>query len=328
MKIVNLTLDLVDDCVELFLQGLRRQADASPALEIGHLDADAVRSMLADQIERTGGVAATDNTCLVGYMTGWVVDGLLGPRKAAYSPEWAHAALPEGAFDTYCALYRAIGQQWVDLGCATHVVNLLHAETAARESLSWNGFGFLCLDAVRKIEPIGVLVPPGLHVTRMGDSDIEAGLLMANGLNRHLAASPSFKPDPGSETAERMAAWLTDPDHHAWLAWKGSRPIGYMKCEPIEEGAAWIVRGEGSFAVNGAFVYPEDRVGGVAKTLLSTIMTWAWSEGYKRCSVDFEAANHESCRFWLRHFQPVCVSMLRRLDERILQGGTEDGRNG
>jgi hypothetical protein len=48
-------------------------------------------------------------------------------------------------------------------------------------------------------------------------------------------------------------------------------------------------------------------------------MDWAVEEGFVRCSVDFEATNLEACQFWLKHFQPACRSMIRRLDERILQ---------
>jgi hypothetical protein len=51
--------------------------------------------------------------------------------------------------------------------------------------------------------------------------------------------------------------------------------------------------------------------------LLATVMDWAAAEGLVRCSVDFEATNLEACNFWLKYFQPVCKSMIRRLDERI-----------
>ena len=37
-------------------------------------------------------------------------------------------------------------------------------------------------------------------------------------------------------------------------------------------------------------------------------------------SVDFEAANQLARGFWLQHFQPICHSLLRKVDERILWG--------
>ena len=29
------------------------------------------------------------------------------------------------------------------------------------------------------------------------------------------------------------------------------------------------------------------------------------------CAVDFEAFNPDATAFWLRHFQPVCLSLMR-----------------
>lgn len=92
-----------------------------------------------------------------------------------------------------------------------------------------------------------------------------------------------------------------------------------MKVAPIEDGAAWVVNGDRKIAVNGAYVKPEHRGKGIAKVLLSTIMDWAAKEGLIRCSVDFEATNLEASRFWLKYFQPVCRSMVRRLDQRIVR---------
>jgi hypothetical protein len=39
---------------------------------------------------------------------------------------------------------------------------------------------------------------------------------------------------------------------------------------------------------------------------------------YKRMSVDFETANAGARRFWLRTFLPVCVSLVRRIDGRLV----------
>jgi hypothetical protein len=33
--------------------------------------------------------------------------------------------------------------------------------------------------------------------------------------------------------------------------------------------------------------------------------------GMTCCAVDFEAFNPDAAAFWLRHFQPVCLSMMR-----------------
>lgn len=319
MKIIDLTPEYLEECVELFLDGLHRQAAESPALDTSRANAATLMAMLGKVIDQHGGVAVTDNAQLVGYMTGIPADALPGSRKKAYCPEWAHAARQENAFDTYRTLYQEIGQRWADARCTSHVISLLHVDTNVRDAFCWSGFGYACIDAVRLVDPIGVIFPTGLHVVPVQSENAVEWLPMLQGLSRHLAASPVFKPDSHQETVEGLATWLAAPDNHAWMALMGTRPVGFMKCEPSEEGASWIVGGEGSFAINGAFVNPADRAGGVARALLSTMMVWAGDAGIPRCSVDFEATNPEACRFWLRHFQPVCVSMIRQLDERILK---------
>jgi hypothetical protein len=51
--------------------------------------------------------------------------------------------------------------------------------------------------------------------------------------------------------------------------------------------------------------------------LLNELLADAVANGLKRCSVDFETANLEGKHFWLTHFQPVCRSVIRRIDENI-----------
>lgn len=317
MRLSELEPRHLDGCVSLFMDGLARQAARTPALEIRHIGPDVVREMLADRCSRSGGLVLTDNARLVGYLAGEVIEGFFGAHRGGYVPEWAFAAAPGVAFDACSQMYQAAGQRWADLGCAVHVVNLLHADDSVREAYSWNGFGFLCIDAVRRVEPIGAVIPTGIRILPARPGDVPALLPLAAGLNRHLAGAPSFKFYDGIETPEEVASWVEGPGHHAWIAWKGDRAVGFIKCAPVEHGAAWVVRGDRSFAVNGAYVDPGERAAGVAKALLSTVMAWAADAGMLRCSVDFEAGNPEAARFWLKYFQPVCVSMLRRLDHRL-----------
>ena len=56
---------------------------------------------------------------------------------------------------------------------------------------------------------------------------------------------------------------------------------------------------------------------GIGTALLRHGFEWARSSGYTHCSVDFESANLPGSRFWLRHFEPVCHSLMRRVDPRL-----------
>lgn len=189
----------------------------------------------------------------------------------------------------------------------------------AQDAFFWNGFGSVCVDAVRSVEAMNVKVLEGLHITIIREKDIPVWMPLVDEHYRHLAKSPAFKPYLESESSAELGDMLRQSGNFAWIAWYCNEAVGYMKVALIEDGAAWIVNGEGKFAVNGAYVKPEYRGKGIARLLLSTIMTWAVKEGFVRCSVDFEATNLEACQFWLKHFQPVCRSLVRRLDERILK---------
>jgi len=53
------------------------------------------------------------------------------------------------------------------------------------------------------------------------------------------------------------------------------------------------------------------------------VLAWAREAGYRRCLVDFTAANRVSARFWLGHgFRPIAYRLCHRLDERLAFGQT------
>ncbi len=188
----------------------------------------------------------------------------------------------------------------------------------AQDAFAWNGFGSICVDAVRAVEPVDVRAPEGVRITAIREEDIPVWLPLIDGHNRHVAKSPAFKPYLEPESPAELGDTLRQPGNLAWMAWHGNEAVAYMEVAPVEDGTAWIVNGDRKFAVNGAYVKPEYRNMGIAKSLLSTVMEWALREGFVRCSVEFEATDVEACGFWLKYFDPVCRSMVRRLDERIL----------
>lgn len=318
MLVTDLKQCHLREACELFAAAYHRQREVVPILDEGNGSAERVLPKLEWCLETHPGVAVLRDGKVIAYMTGFYISELLGVHKGALSPEWAHASTSEEPFEVYRLMYQALGQKWVRDGCLTHAINFMNHALGAQEASCWNGFGSVCVDAIRAVEPMNVRVPGGLKIAAMREEHISVWLPLVDGHNRHLAKSPAFKPYLEPESPAELGDMLRQPGNLAWMAWYGNEAVGYMKVAPIEDGAAWIVNGEKKFAVNGAYVKPEHRGKGIAKSLLSAIMDWALNEGFVRCSVDFEATNFEACRFWLGHFQPVCRSMVRRLDERIL----------
>lgn len=320
MVVVDLKQSNMEEACKLFVASYNHQRKSVPILDIGNASAEKIMPLLKGCLEHPGrGVAVYDNGKMAGYMTGFYVDGLLGVHKGAYCGEWAHASVNENAFEIYRLMYQAMGQRWVEDGCLTHAINIMNYAREAQDAFCWNGFGSVCVDAVRPVEPMNMEMPEGISITQIQEKDIPVWLPLVDGLNRHLAKSPAFKPYLELEESEELGSILSQPGNFAWMALMDNKAIGYVSVAPKVSGAAWMVNGEDKFAVNGAYVKPKYRGKGIAKLLLSAIMEWAIKEGFVRCSVDFEATNLEACQFWLKHFQPVCRSMVRRLDERILK---------
>jgi GNAT superfamily N-acetyltransferase len=90
--------------------------------------------------------------------------------------------------------------------------------------------------------------------------------------------------------------------------------VAFLRMEGGNQGACTIVRDPGTVSITGAFTVESARGDGIATALLSQGLSWAAGEGYTRCSVDFEAMNVPATNFWLRHFQPVCISFYRHVN--------------
>ena len=319
MLVADLKQCHLEEACELFAASYHCQREAVPILDESNGRAERILPMLKWCLAKHPGTAVFENGRMIAYMTGFYVDEFLGVHKGALCPEWAHASTNEESFDTHRLMYKALGQKWVEDGCLTHAIYFLNYAREAQDAFVWNGFGSICVDAVRAVEPVDVRAPEGVRITAIREEDIPVWLPLVDGHNRHVAKSPAFKPYLEPESPAELGNTLRQPGNLAWMAWHGSEAVGYMKVAPVEDGTAWIVNGERKFAVNGAYVKPEYRSMGIAKSLLSAVMGWALGEGFVRCSVEFEATNVEACRFWLKHFEPVCRSMVRRLDERILR---------
>ena len=318
MRVADLKQCHLDEACELFAATYRCQREAVPILDESNGSAERVLPMLEWCVATHPGTAVFENGRMIAYMTGFYIDEFLGVHRGVLCPEWAHASTNEESFDTHRLMYKALGQKWVEDGCLTHAIYFLNYAREAQDAFVWNGFGSICVDAVRAVEPVDVRAPEGVRITAIREEDIPVWVSLVDGHDRHVAKSPAFKPYLEPESSAGLGDVLRQPGNHAWLAWHGNEAVGYMKVAPVEDGTAWIVNGERKFAVNGAYVKPEYREMGIAKSLLSAIMEWALREGLVRCSVEFEATNVEACRFWLKYFEPVCRSMVRRLDERIL----------
>ncbi len=282
-----------------------------PQLPPRYADPAELLPRLRDLLRRAPGAAALRQGRLVGFLSGYLLDHLRG-RPGVFSPEWANAADPDASRPIYEALYDTMARQWFADGRTAHGVSLFADDAAASEAWHWLGFGLGAADALRDLSPLNApeLTMP---ITRAGPADIAQLAALDDGLHRHLMDAPVCLPlAPPGDYAE-LVADLADPAYAFWVAWDGDEAAAFMKFGPATDTACTIIVDPGTSSITGAFTRPGLRGRGVAAALLERGLSWARESGYQRCSVDFEPMNTPAARFWLAHFELVCLAHLRQI---------------
>ena len=321
MEIVPLTAALAGEAADLFAERYRATRATTPALPARQEDPSVVRPSIEWLAGLARGFAAISDGRLVGYLAGLEIPEFKGRERGLLALGFGHAAAGDdrARVAIYRRLYAVAAGEWLRAGCHTHAITLPADDAAAREVFFRLGFGMLVIDAVRPLPGDSPLVGPrpvGVEVRRATVADAPLLLPLAHGLSDHLSGSPIFLPHEEGTLAEQ-AEWLEKEGHALWLAFVDGEPVGYIRCQPAPDDVSFHVQDPGTVSVTGAFVRPEHRSRGVAACLLAELLDWATARGYPRCAVDCESANLEGSGFWLRHFAPVCYSLIRRVDERV-----------
>jgi GNAT superfamily N-acetyltransferase len=103
------------------------------------------------------------------------------------------------------------------------------------------------------------------------------------------------------------------------VAWVNEEPVAFMRVGPANEDVCKIIYDEKTTSIYGAFTKETKRGIEIGTAILEKVIESARNRDYERCAVDFEPMNLLGTRFWLRHdFKPVCFSLLRYIDERVL----------
>lgn len=291
---------------------------ARPNLPARYEAAEDHLSRLRDLARRAPGAVALRGGQLVGFLGGYLLERFRG-RPGVFCPEWAHAAAQGESRAVYEALYATLCRVWVADGRVLHGLSLFVDDVAAAEGLRWLGFGLAAADAVRDLTPLAVPAT-GLTIARAGPADLAQLAALDGELHRHLQAAPVCLPLDDQVGHDELAAELADPAFAFWVAWDGDEAVGFIKFGPATDSACTVIIDPGTSSITGAFTRPELRGRGVGGALLARGLAWARAAGYVRCSVDFEPMNTPAVRFWLKHFQLVCLSHLRTIHERAAGG--------
>jgi GNAT superfamily N-acetyltransferase len=314
MKIVPFSNDYVEEAAALVATRYHAERGINPLLSAQFESPSAIIPRLQDVVGKMPGVAAIRENRLAGFLIGFLCPLFRGVR-GAFIPDWGHATDGIRVYDTYREMYASLACNWIADGRFTHAIQFFAHDREAIEAWFSSGFGMVVVDALRDLSPAqGSKVEVEIRRASIVDREVVKSLELD--LHRHLAAAPTFLPlilDHGRTSREE---WLADAKNALWLAYLDGEAIGFMCIEPSrQEGLP--ISDDVTASITGAFIRQSLRNGGVGTTLLNQVLEWARSNGYQKCAVDFESANIRGAGFWLKHFQPVCYSLARRVDERI-----------
>lgn len=318
MEIVPLSEMHIEDAAGLFAAAYRRQRASTPDLPPRHEDPRLIAPKLQKILERNPGVAAVEKGRLVGYMAGFRPDHFFGEHDGACCPEWAHGVSGENRGHIYEEMYRVLSGVWVGEGRYNHAVILPAGDAEVLRTFSWLTFGVRCVDAVRPLKPIPFEDCSGVKIKQATEGDLAGLLPLSEELQRFLFRPPIFLPQFQLDDQGSLTEWMSQPKHALWMAYREAQAVSFVCAEPSSPGASYIISdGEATASITGAYTVPAERGRGIAKALLSTAVDWAIDQGFKRMAVDFESANLSGRPFWLSHFQPVCYSLTRNVDDRL-----------
>jgi GNAT superfamily N-acetyltransferase len=218
-------------------------------------------------------------------------------------------------FDIYRRMYAELAPQWLANGCFTHAIQFYPHEKEAREATLSTGFGMAVIDALRDLTPVQASPIQTIEIRQVGPEAIETIKLLESALNRHLSSAPIWLPLL-ERTGRNWEKWFTDSQHALWLAYHHDEAVGYLCIESSSHNGL-PVADDVTVSITGAYTVPTMRGRGIGVALLNQSLEWAQANGYQKCAVDFESANLPGSQFWLSHFQPVCYSVARRVDDRL-----------
>ena len=304
----------LEDAAALFAQRYRQARELDPFLAPDYESSSVLLPRLKRLVDAVPGVAVLQGGRLVGFLAAYWLDELRGER-AVYSPEWANAADVDNARRIYQAMYAELAAGWVKAGYRAHYLSVLASEPRVLETLHWMSFGMIAVDAVRDVSPVEA-GEAGVEIRQATRDEIRDIVNLNQALGRYMAASPIFMVVEECD-ARYYEEWLADSDHHLWLAYRDDEAVGYIQLQKWYPDSCAVIQDARSVSITGAFTQERYRGSGVGTALLNQALSWARSMGFERCAVDFEPHNPQATTFWLRHFRPVCYSVVRHVERRI-----------
>jgi GNAT superfamily N-acetyltransferase len=316
-KVTSFREEHLEDAALLVSKRYQRLLQQVPELPYCYTDVTRLLPLLQNILNASGiGVALIRGNRLAGFLTGWQMPSFRGQRST-YSPEWANAADLEDSGRIYEEMYSHLASEWVADNYIAHYISLFPNDVDALRAWHWMGFGMVAVDALRSVDSVPG-VDMNVHIRRAEVQDIQQVLELQEALWQYEKGTPIFLLTPKRDRSY-YEEWLQNRNKVIWLAYWKNEPVALMRLGPADDDVCQIIVDEQTTSIYAAFAKEEVRRNGIATALLDHALKFARASGYERCAVSFEPMNLLGTRFWLKYFKPVCFSVVRHIDDRVIQ---------
>ncbi|MFX1250686.1 MAG: GNAT family N-acetyltransferase [Promethearchaeota archaeon] len=307
--------EYVEEAAKIFTMNYKFLREEYKELSPNFENKEIVKPMLREIIKKNPSAVALSKNKLVGYLTGYSkIPELKGSTPGVYIPEWAHSSVKSEKERIYSSLYKFLAKKWVYDGCYTHILTFFANDMILKELFFRLCFGLLVIDGIRPIKRLNVKKPSDITIREVTKRDQPTLQRIEEKLIGHLNDSPIFL---NRAVKENTIEDFLDDDVKTLVVEKNEEIRSCMRGTLNKSDGCEILQNQGTLGINFAYTDPNSRGSGLATNLLSELIKWGSLKDMHRCTVDYEAQNLEGTDFWMKYFNPICYSILRKIDDRI-----------
>lgn len=315
---------IFDKLNEKYLEDAVKLAQEQYNMEQKHIEAlyekdykDVLTALLKEIFENKRGLVAIERGKLLGYLGFWGArNNHFGNVKGSFSPLFANAYSGENRDKIASLLFQHVSEEMIKEEILSYAICLYGHDSEVMASLTMNGFGIRCSDAIRNVDkPLNIQINTEYSYEEMHYSEAGCLLSLSNSLVRHLRMSPTYFPNE-ELSEESFKAVCCTRQSRFFVVRDKSEIIGYM--EIMKTGETFITEEPDYLHICGAYLKENYRGNNILQSLLAFVLETLKNDGIKRLGVDCETINPTALRFWGKYFDNYTYSLVRRIDERIL----------
>lgn len=299
---------------EMFIYKYSIMKASFPNMPDRFMDKELIYKLFDNILKDNFGIIALQDDKVLGYLMGYQIDEFKSSKRGVFTPEWAFAYLD---FDIFEIIQKNAFSKWKKNKCYNHTITNYTTEEKFFEKIFWDGYGMMVIDAVSEVKKIEDNHKKDIVFKRSTIDDIDEIEKILDEHCDYMSSSPVFLKTDKSDNRKGLEEIYGSEKEILWKAMSGRDTLGIMKTVDGGGEGSLTVKDENNLGIGSTHVKEKFQNMGVGKFMIKNIFDYAKENNYKKLSVDFESFNVQARKFWLKYFEPVCFSMMRRIDDRV-----------